>query len=1326
MAVPFLLGGLLALFLGLSPAPARGFTVAFDFNRTTGDRDVNFGEREPIGTFDDNSLKEYFQVSGYLTAVTTNAPWILLNDPNSDVLDAVPPTDAADMKVGTNVVVRTRLENLTSSTGGEGASGGFLFGMTGSGTSQNGFIARVDRNPSGNVGVLFIDRFTNGQRGANLVTSTNFNYGINTTPWFLELRVTGDGFNTNATLRIFSDGQIPGSGQDSNRLSDPLFESLTPTNAISATLSGYSNGFLGLYFEDNSNHQPGNPAGGSVRYSNFYAHSTDDTTNPPIPISLTNLVYGVGLAANGTVRLTHLASGRTADFEPDFKVLYSAVNPVMANSNVADDVNFDLPSWIKNGVRTSDLFAAAPSVVQCRAATAVLTNNQIVWSFTNSGLFTFSASLELPSGAGEPGLTFGFVCGSNGWFMAGFTGAPENYTSSLEWLWQPLVWQGKRFPVQSCLTPEYLCSLPATLVGVNGGTVGVAADPAQMPFRLPTLANSRFGVAVRNAAGKAQPMIFAPVFGGANSLFTAGSSFDFKLRLLVRPGGFYDTFRHVATNSFQFTDYRRNAVATLNQALDNMSDYFLSPWAMWHDPERGFDGLRDNPGTLRQESLAHIISFALVRDSQQLFHERALPTLEYFLSRSRTMLSLATYDPDEAMFGPIDNSADFIAAHQLAQGRTPYLANIASNLESTLLSHINVGTTYNRAQSLDNARNYLRPLLAMYRLTKNTTYLNQARKAADDYITWRINQPQPDFYDARRSSFWTQIGPMWVDLLELADETGDAGYRDAALAAAQEFVGYNYFCPAIPNSNITVNIGGSVSGMPIPEETVPAWRLSEAGLQCEAAGTSLSHRGIFMVSWSPYLLRLFGASGDSFLRDVARSVVVGRYANFPGYNEKTVYTTIYEKPDYPLQPYTNLTYNSFHFHHPMHMALQLIDFLVAEAGLRSQGRIHFPARYSAASAYFQQKVYGDRPGAFYTDTNVWLWLPQALLTSSDLQVNHVAGHGNGNVYVALMNQSNDVVTTTITLNAARAPFGASHPVRIWTNGDLQDSSGALINGQMTVSIPPKGVTALAIDGLAADTEIQHQLIIGSPPLGPRSTASTTAPQFGKVQGALLSFGTELTSAYVWLQACPANATDARSGPLQQARLNYSINGGPTNVLVDSSWPFDFSVPLAADARSFAFFVQGVSPANQTNTSARLTLFAHDSYTNWAAANFTSGELANPAISGSTADPDHDRQVNFMEYAFLTNPKVTNSPAVLNATLSNGVVYLGYTRNAQATDVLFVPEASTNLVTWTNEPDVVQLVNIVENTNGTETVTLRDAGPMEPGAKYFRLRLTYLP
>ncbi len=164
-----------------------------------------------------------------------------------------------------------------------------------------------------------------------------------------------------------------------------------------------------------------------------------------------------------------------------------------------------------------------------------------------------------------------------------------------------------------------------------------------------------------------------------------------------------------------------------------------------------------------------------------------------------------------------------------------------------------------------------------------------------------------------------------------------------------------------------------------PEEKAPAWRLSEIGLTPESSGTATGHRGIFMANYAPWMLRLGYYTKDSFLVNVAKAAVIGRYRSFPGYHINTERTTAYEKVDFPLHEHTDQSVNSFHYNHILPMASMLLDYLVTDAFVRSAGKISFPTEYMEGYAYLQSYMYGVQKGSFYTQKEAQLWMPARLL-----------------------------------------------------------------------------------------------------------------------------------------------------------------------------------------------------------------------------------------------------------------------------------------------------------------------------------------------------------
>jgi hypothetical protein len=132
---------------------------------------------------------------------------------------------------------------------------------------------------------------------------------------------------------------------------------------------------------------------------------------------------------------------------------------------------------------------------------------------------------------------------------------------------------------------------------------------------------------------------------------------------------------------------------------------------------------------------------------------------------------------------------------------------------------------------------------------------------------------------------------------------------------------------------------------------------------------------------------------------------------------------------------------------------------------------------------------------------------------------------------------------------------------------------------------------------------------------------------------------------------------------------------------------------------------------------------------WQKNNFTPTELANPNISGDTADPDFDGIPNLMEYAFGLNPKLAGTgglPTVGTRRVAD-LRYLSirYTQVLFATDISYTVEVSGDLITWNSGPSYTVLARApIDNGDGTEDLVVRDTVPINSVPRRFiRLRIS---
>jgi hypothetical protein len=234
-----------------------------------------------------------------------------------------------------------------------------------------------------------------------------------------------------------------------------------------------------------------------------------------------------------------------------------------------------------------------------------------------------------------------------------------------------------------------------------------------------------------------------------------------------------------------------------------------------------------------------------------------------------------------------------------------------------------------------------------------------------------------------------------------------------------------------------------------------------------------------------------------------------------------------------------------------HIAL-LTDYLISDFETRSKGAIEFPARYAQGYAYLRSKVYGDRPGKFMGDDNVRLWMPRRVVTTDDPQANYLTGYGNDRFYLALINESKDARTVTVTLDRERIPYALnrSYQARVWTDGKAAGTT-TVTNGKVTLPLSPRGLTAIAVDGLPVFTRLHADYFESQQPsVAADKGFRTDKTPVGDATAMFLSFAGR-HQFYLW--------TSASDSDVRAARLKLK-DAQTERTLIDERHPFEFSVP----------------------------------------------------------------------------------------------------------------------------------------------------------------------
>jgi len=671
---------------------------------------------------------------------------------------------------------------------------------------------------------------------------------------------------------------------------------------------------------------------------------------------------------------------------------------------------------------------------------------------------------------------------------------------------------------------------------------------------MPNGRNRRFGVTVRNRAVEAHPLVFAAFPGSPESALAIGDTRRFDLVLVDDARPLSPTFEAVARAVCGFQDRRENTLVSLNRAFESILDFALSPEGRFDAGQRAY-AYPDSAGTVKNVSALQPISLAIVTDDERLFRERGIPILEYLLSREKFLFALAddvksSQSPSRRLAGPALPVSELVALHRLTGGANPFLRAAAERL-SAIDRTLNMDwVTPGGSWQSD---------LWLYRATGDRTLLDRARSKADAAIAARIDRQPTDFAEAGSGTFFDCMLPPGKEFHELWLETRDGRHLAAAHKAARQYAQLVWFFPAVPPGDVTVNETGfaprrgrpgDAGLVPAARETVPAWRVSEQGLLCEGNGT-VSRLAIYLATHAPWFMRLSHDTADPFLRDIARSAIVGRFAGFPGYHFNTQYSTAQEKPGFARRPFEEQRVTtSMHFNHSLPMAAVVLDYLFADAYARSGGRIDLPGEFTEAYAYLAGRCYG-RPGRFYEQENVVPWMPRGLVTADDVQVDSITARNADRLCIAIMNQCDrplEDVLLQLDLDRFAPPTG-DVVAEIWQD-HKKTGEVAVDRGSVEVSLAPHGLTALVIRGLVPRPTFQLQLGSGGFP-DDGALACGLPGQAGTAHAFRLSCGEQLTWVYAYLECRP--------GDVRRARLLVDDAGVVTDRS-DDEYPFEFRVP----------------------------------------------------------------------------------------------------------------------------------------------------------------------
>jgi hypothetical protein len=905
-------------------------------------------------------------------------------------------------------------------------------------------------------------------------------------------------------------------------------------------------------------------------------------------------------------------------------------------------------------------------------------------------LAQLEAEWSLPADGLEPVVKLTLHAKRNGAFSIGMFNGVERPLGDIDYLLNPLRFQGKRLPVDPALVTEQVSSSASSYMTMHGHsdiangmevTYAIAVDSASITNQWAYKDNARFGLGIMGQNRGVQPSLFAPVMGMPDSHLNAGSKFVFTYRPVTMLDGWYNTYNHVTNQILGLHDYRKNVEASLTDTIFNVQDLMMNDdFGGWDATMKAYYNMEAQNVVSSSSPLAVLQSYMLTED-KDIYERRVVPTLEYMLTRKsihfsstgNTISSPALKFPKPAPIGaPVVGygTSVFGGLFDMTKGLTSVFRKIGIDGGGLTKGNGNVPSWAESAW--------------MYRFTGDTTYLNTAKAGADLYLSSTVYKV-PTNAAPLDSFYLLSYLPNFNALLDLYEISGEQKYLDAAVYTARQLItGFRTY--PTPGGQMTINAddiraksltnnplfywkGDHTDRLGYPEglndlqnETVPAWIPSPVGLGIEQGITFLGTKSGFidMSNWAPDLTRLTELTGDQTFEMFARNAVLGRGANYPGYYQNQ-FMTLQTKADYP---YTGPDLTSIYYHHiPVYYSI-LTDFLMSQVWSWSNKGIDFPFLRQQGYAYFNNRTFGSESGKFFDQQDMWLWLKRGLITTGNMQVDWLAARKDGVFAAALMNEDTVAITTTVQFGEELGGDKLKGTATLYdANGN--QSAAVVSEGKVTVTVPAHGLIGIVMNnprvkapGFAAIDSADSLMRS----IGETAAEPTQATDFG--YGNVLQIDPSFYHAYTYTTDM-ADVTD-------HVVLHYRIGDGSWQQAETATYPYEFTIKVEDAAAPFHFYMDVYKKDGTVKTSLEKTLRAYSA----------ERAITGFQVNGQIADPIILPQLHTVTAFVYGNTDVTQ--LVPNVTVSDKATLVSPTGNVDFTQpVKYTIRAENGLTeTWT--------------------------------------------
>lgn len=553
---------------------------------------------------------------------------------------------------------------------------------------------------------------------------------------------------------------------------------------------------------------------------------------------------------------------------------------------------------------------------------------------------------------------------------------------------------GQGIPAEPIIFRERTVStLSSILSRKDGVTISAIADPGYgrdpWIYDQDTHNDWNVGLSMMNRQRKFTPTLYYPVLGQQHSFMKSGEKRSFGFRLSFTDGDWFSALKHAINDVYQFPmglSLRKNK-RSLTDRIWNLRNYVtddsLSMWRIENyarleiggqaylgsvvgsqkDAMKNSDygamwmmaNMMDDT-VLKKTRLPYARNFKLAQQQTDDGFFKGAALGQYFLSKSRKFTE---------EWGEYVEPISLTYYTMLDMGNILLFQPEDLELKQRLRSGANLLMKWQREDgswefAYDRATHELvypdltdyRPtfygLIVAYRILGDSSCLQAAEKGANWYYHHAIKNGKsfgvcgdaryvPDFALAQTAQAY----------LDLYDVTRNELYKRAAIEAAKIYVSSVYTHP-IPSMKEKL-----VNGVRKYD-----WEIAQAGLSFEHGGTlgSANFGGpILLSSHAGMFIRMFEITKDSVFLNMARSAAVGRDAFVD--SATSVASYYWARMDRGAGPFP---------HHAWWQTGWIMDYLLSELHLRSNGQISFPRGFVTPKVGPHQS-YGFAPGKIFDE-----------------------------------------------------------------------------------------------------------------------------------------------------------------------------------------------------------------------------------------------------------------------------------------------------------------------------------------------------------------------